>query len=1206
MIDPARLLADLQRLLSRLEPDIRRRVQENNHIDADLRGQHEKAKAAGRTAQAYEVWRDDYITQVAVAWILNCVFIRFLEDNGLVETSWLSGPGQRLQLARDQHEVYFQQNPSHSDREYLEYVFAEIAKLPSMRELLRGDHNPATKLGPSGDGAQELREFWQLIDPSTGILLHDFTDSDWNTRFLGDLYQNLSEAAQKRFALRQTPHFLQEFILDRTLNPAIKEFGFARVLLIDPACGSGHFLISAFHRLLECRMIHEPGTPVRTLVQSVLDQISGIDVNPFAVAIARFRLLAAAVKACGILRLAESPGFSVSLATGDSLLHGPSPRGLMGIQRNLYSDPLQHYYDTEDADRVQALLSRKYHIVVGNPPYINVADSALREAYRSRFGTCYGKYQLVSPFIERFLHLCVKEDPDLRTPSGFVGIIVANAFMWASFGKPLIEKFFVAKDLTHIVDTSILDLPDHGTTPTVILFVRDRAPHGSTIRTIRGRRNRSPKTPSERNAEIWGQVLDLIDSRGGETAWITVSDTPRTSLAKWPWPMGGGGAAELTETIERASPQRIKDCASSVGITSFTLQDEVYALQQDTCVRLRLPMEQLKPVASGVQVRDWIWTGGQEYTIFPYNRDFEPLQSIADPALLHYLWPYRTCLGNNVMFSGKSKIDDGLKWYEFGRLTAHKLKTPLSIVFSEIATHNHFVLDRGGVVFNQTAPLIKFKEYSSIDRHLDALACLNSSVGGFWFRQKCKPKSGGTDWSNRFVYAASKAELFPLASASSSALELVRAIQELADSLADVLPGRSVPRALPSRESLDSDRQRFETILGSMISLQEELDWQYYAAYGLTSNPLTADTEMVPRIRIGERAFEIVMARRMAAGDLETSWFEKHRCAPITEIPKHWPAAYQDLVERRIAAIENNRDIGLIEQPEYKRRWSMDRWEDQIHAALRRWLLNRIEASEHWRNLELSSCSRLADVMRTDKEFCQVAELYRERPDFDWTVLITELVDAEAVPILAILRYTESGFRKRLIWTRTWDLQRREDAIEAEVLSDKTIDADIKHEAVRDRKEIEIGKIPTPPEYEKSDFVKEKYWTLRGKLDVPNERFVSFPYCERDVDPTPVIGWAGWDHLQLARAIAAYYERVKNQEGWTPERRMPLLAGILELLPWLKQWHNDMHPEFQERMGDFFEQFVQDEARAMEMAVEQIRAWTPPIQTSRGRRRRNS
>ena len=130
VIDPKQLLTDLQKLLKRLEPDIRSRCESNPDIDARLRGEYDTAKSANRTAQAYEVWRDDYITQVAVAWILGCVFVRFLEDNGLIDTAWLAGPNDRLQLARDQNTLYFQANPTYSDREYLEHTFHEIAKLP--------------------------------------------------------------------------------------------------------------------------------------------------------------------------------------------------------------------------------------------------------------------------------------------------------------------------------------------------------------------------------------------------------------------------------------------------------------------------------------------------------------------------------------------------------------------------------------------------------------------------------------------------------------------------------------------------------------------------------------------------------------------------------------------------------------------------------------------------------------------------------------------------------------------------------------------------------------------------------------------------------------------------------------------------------------------------------------------------------------------
>ena len=62
------------------------------------------------------------------------------------------------------------------------------------------------------------------------------------------------------------------------------------------------------------------------LVQRALDSVHGVDVNPYAVAIARFRLLLAAMKECGVARLSERPGLTIHVACGDSLLHG-SPGG---------------------------------------------------------------------------------------------------------------------------------------------------------------------------------------------------------------------------------------------------------------------------------------------------------------------------------------------------------------------------------------------------------------------------------------------------------------------------------------------------------------------------------------------------------------------------------------------------------------------------------------------------------------------------------------------------------------------------------------------------------------------------------------------------------------------------------------------------------------------------------------------------------------
>jgi hypothetical protein len=103
-----------------------------------------------------------------------------------------------------------------------------------------------------------------------------------------------------------------------------------------------------------------------------------------------------------------------------------------------------------------------------------------------------------------------------------------------------------------------------------------------------------------------------------------------------------------------------------------------------------------------------------------------------------------------------------------------------------------------------------------------------------------------------------------------------------------------------------------------MISLQEELDWRCYEHYGLWEDPETYDGNGYESLELGERAFEIVMARQMTKGQLQTSWFTRHGSTPITELPSHWQEPYRQMVERRIQAIETKNEIGLIEKPEYK------------------------------------------------------------------------------------------------------------------------------------------------------------------------------------------------------------------------------------------------------------------------------------------------
>jgi hypothetical protein len=308
-----------------------------------------------------------------VAWVLACVFVRFMEDNHLIDECWLAGAGDRRKLAEGEEGLFFKKHPHKSYREYFEHVFREVGKIPAAKELFAEGKTPLWAVGPRGDAAMKMLAFWREIDAEEGHLLRSFEVEKGDTRFLGDLYQDLSEKARKKYALLQTPVFVEEFILDRTLTPALDEFGLEKVRLIDPTCGSGHFLLGAFARLFRLWMKKESNEIVAA--QKALDGVWGVDINPFAVAIARFRLTVAAVQACEIKRLKQAPAWKIHLAAGDSLLFGSKP-GFGGERESLYQqgelfdvDPI---YAVEDPAALREILGQGYHVVVGNPPYITV------------------------------------------------------------------------------------------------------------------------------------------------------------------------------------------------------------------------------------------------------------------------------------------------------------------------------------------------------------------------------------------------------------------------------------------------------------------------------------------------------------------------------------------------------------------------------------------------------------------------------------------------------------------------------------------------------------------------------------------------------------------------------------------------------------------------------------------------------------------
>lgn len=1199
MYDRALLLKDCQRLVKDLERDIRARVGADATLTATTSARYQEAVAAKQTSMTAGAWLTEQVTQAAVAWVLATVFVRFSEDNGLIDQAWIAGPvdadpvKNRLRMSELAREAYIVEHPSDTDVQYLQAAFRAFGAFPATRDLVAVDRNPLWTLPVSAQGARAIIAFWRETDRA-GALVRDLRIEDIaDTRWLGDLYQDLSADARKRFALLQTPDFVEEFILDYTLTPAIATFGLAGLRGIDPTCGSGHFLLGMFKRLLKAWGEQlGPAGEVKEAVSKAMQSIYGIDLNPFAVAISRFRLMLAGLAACNLRRLRDCPAFGFTLAVGNTLTLGEGA----GFQESWQAE---HDQDTPgflipgEYQNAKRVLSQQYHVVVGNPPYIAVKDAAERERIKPRYKSCFKKWTLSVPFTERFWTLTQNaKDPKTGAsrPAGFVGLINSNNFTKREFGKALIEQVLPSLDLTHVIDTSGCYIPGHGT-PTVILFGRNQRPSAQRpVRAVQGIRGEPGRPDDAAHGKVWTAMVENIGMLGAETPWLSVADVERKVFGQHPWSLGGGGVSELLAVLD-ASDKCCEHYIESDGYGGFPAANDVLIDPAIVHARARCERKFSRPLFEGDGVREW--TARPEWSVFlPYSDDenFRLCDPHSYPMWSRWLWPFREYLWSRPVFAGGTYKDNKEPWWRWHQTSWDKFKTDRFIVYGQIATHNHFAYVRGRLAFKETAPIIKLNEGASDEDHYFLLSCLNSSVICFYLKQRCTGKhmaDGGeahaTPEYQRFAFNAANIDKSPIPSTlRPERIALTRRLDALGQELTSLQPSQLFASQTPTRQLLDQTAARITIIRAEMIFLQEELDWLNYRAYGILTEsecPLhAADTVPLP---LGERAFEIDLARKVAAEEEETSWFERHRSTPITEIPAHWPADYRQVVQRRLDLITSHPHIGLLEKPEHKRRWQSDPWDEVVSRGLRDWLCDQLEDRRLWPDEpRLTSAQEIADRFFTRPEVQAAAELYRGNDVFDRVNLVAELLTAESVPYVPALRYSEEGMIKRADWEAVWELQRREDRGEA------------------------VGNIPVPPRYARADFQSEVYWSHRGKLDVPKERFISFPGAEREPDQTLVVLWAGYDHAQQARALIEHYQWAKSTAGWDAPRLTPLLVGLDQLIPWIKQWHNDLDPVHGSRLGDVYAEFLAGELQDIGLTVAAARAWRPVRQAGRRGRRR--
>ncbi|MFI6703754.1 BREX-2 system adenine-specific DNA-methyltransferase PglX [Streptomyces sp. NPDC050509] len=1181
MISSSLLTVELSQATARLERDLHERVGLGDAATA-LRAEYRTAVGESRSSATWSEWLHNQVAQVATSWVLATVMLRFCEDNHIANLSFATGTKA------------FPDRPSLPVRDARDSIIAAVDRLrsqPAMATVFDRRSNPLWKITPSREACEELLSFWRRRTPD-GTLVHDFADESRDTRFLQDLYVGLNEQSRKSYALVTTPPFVADLILDLTLDPAIEEFasspaGLAGFRTIDPACGSGTFLISAFDRLFRQWSRVRPDMSRWQRAARALRSIHGCDLNPCAVSITRFRLVIAAMNAADEPRLDDMPDVPIVVASGDSLLHGKAPLAVdSGAPEPSVIDSAQDL-DTH-SDRYGLLGRASYHAVVSDPPYITVKDKALSKAYQEAYPSCSGRYALTVPFTELAFDLAVR-----GTAGGYVGELLANSFMKREFGRKLVEDVLSRVEISHVIDTSGAYIPGHGT-PTVILAGRNRVPDPTLpVHTVVGLRGEPFPPPDPSEGAVW-QSLRQTSRSPAVTPWTESFLEERSRLTVFPWTLAGSSAKAVLRLMERGEP--LEKRVARIGYGGNTGSDDIFCAPPHSFRRYGTEDASRVPVLTGSGVRDWSARTEME-AFFPRTGDGTGIVAL-DRVPRHHrrLWPYRSVLGE------RTGMAHSARWYDWHQVATGRYVHPWGIVFPWVSTHPHFSLLRDTVVPLNSAPVIKLSPDASEEDHLRILGVLNTSMACFWLKQMSQSKGGpradqlrgGEAWEK--IYEFTSTRLLELPLPASLPLAHAAELDRLATVRTAYLSELAAPGTRLTHDHLKSVKGHWLSARSRMVALQEELDWRTYAEYGLlpVGSPLTEGPAEPPSIEPGQRAFEIALARRVMRGEASTMWFERHGTPLVTEVPGHWPSAYQDLVRRRIDAIEENAAVALLEQPEYKHRWSAPDWDSVLRTILRDRMLDRCENPQLWfeervgeRQPVTRTVGELAELLAREPEFTMLAALHS--PDARILDVVQSLIADAHVPEAAALRYKASGLRKRAQWEALWAQQWQEDH------APRTAGR---------RQEINVDR-PTsiPPRYTAADFVRPSYWYQRGKFDTPNERFTSYLPPFAPVLSTTLIGWAGWDARERALALLNLFNSAARPHTDSSEWVLPAVAALREVLAWIPRTGAAPGPvkpsDEDEVLTTAFERLV----HRLGIPEDTIASWRPPA-PRRGRPRK--
>ncbi|ODP38731.1 hypothetical protein BFL28_00395 [Sphingomonas turrisvirgatae] len=721
------------------------------------------------------------------------------------------------------------------------------------------------------EGFKRLAEYDFASEISVTVLGHIFEQS------IADVEQLQAEALgqapvekktsgtsgrRKRDGVVYTPDYVARFIVDQTLGTHCREI-FAEILgqyaakgakaddeaiawksakaerqawaeyrdrltalrIVDPACGSGVFLIMAFDYLkaelgqVNTKLAELSGTG---MAGDLLDPDSeilthnlfGVDVNSESVEIAKLSLWIKTARRGKVL-----DSLDANLRVGDSLIEDAS---------FAYRS---HGFEWKIAFP-EIFASGGFDVVLGNPPYVRMElIKPMKPWLEKRYEVVSDRADLYAYFFERGIKLL--------KPGGRLGFISSGTFFKTGSGAPLRDFLRAKATLEAVVDFGDHQIFEGVTTYPAILTMRAGSP------------------PPGHNLQFW-KIGEMPAGSFADAFADAAKSFPQEALGRGSWELEGDALRALRAKITAGKPT-LKDVYGSPLYGIKTGLNEAFVIDTPTKEKLcrddPRSAELLKPFLEGKDLKRWRAESRGLWIIYI---PIESIQIDQYPAVRDWL----------EVFKGKLELRaTKQQWFELQQAQQNYVRRMVEpkIIYPHFSQGAKFSSDNFGYLSNNKTFCL-----NSNDQFL--LALLNSNVVWLHLKSICPAMRGGVwrlELSAQFVEtipipAATDAQRIELGACAKAAQTAAEKRQELQQALTRRIPDLV---ANPTNAKLSAKlkewwnlpdfaafQKEVEKALKARIPLQERNDWESWITtsraeiHALTAEIAWLETEINAKV----------------------------------------------------------------------------------------------------------------------------------------------------------------------------------------------------------------------------------------------------------------------------------------------------------------------------------------------------------------------